>query len=305
MTAAAGLVIYAAALTWLCPPLLRRLTDHGSVPRLSVLAWLATLAMALTAWVLAVAAAAMAVVGAFLDATVLTLCLDLLGLVYETSFPAPGIPAVLTALAVGITGVTTVRVVNAYRRLHHISGEHARSARIVGTPTDRSDVVIVQSDRPAAYCVAGRPHAIVVTTAAVHALTARQFAAVLAHESAHLQECHHQILMGLRALALTVPRLPLFTSAAAAAQQLLEMCADDTAARHHGVRPLVEGLAALAGCPAQPTALGAADTAVTTRVNRLISGNGHHHRRRHQILLSVSIGAAVLAPAIIAMLCQH
>lgn len=305
MTAAAGLVIYAAALTWWFPPLLQRVTGHGCVPRLSMLAWLATLAMALTAWVLAVAAAAMAVLGAFLDGTVLTLCLDLLGFLYEPSFPAPGIPAVLTALAVGITGVTTVRVVNAYRRLHHISGEHARSVRIVGSPTDRSDVVIVQSNRPAAYCVAGRPPTIVVTTAAVRALTDRQFAAVLAHESAHLQGCHHQILMGLRALALTVPRLPLFAAAAAAAQQLLEMCADDNAARHHGIRPLVEGLAALAGCPAQPTALGAADTAVTARVNRLISGNGHRQRRRHRIVLSVTIGATVFGPAIIGVLCQH
>ena len=45
---------------------------------------------------------------------------------------------------------------------------------------------------PAAYCVSGRPPAIVVTTAALGALDDRQLDAVVAHERAHLAGHHPQ-----------------------------------------------------------------------------------------------------------------
>ncbi len=92
---------------------------------------------------------------------------------------------------------------------------------------------MVEDDRPAAYCVVGRPpNAIVVTSAALRSLSRSELKAVLAHEkNAHISGRHHYILMVLRAVALTLPRLPLFARAERCVAELLEMCADDTAAR--------------------------------------------------------------------------
>jgi Zn-dependent protease with chaperone function len=78
-------------------------------------------------------------------------------------------------------------------------------------------------------------------------LDRRQLAAVLAHEDAHIAGHHHQLLMVLQALASSLARLPLFRSAAEAVAELLERCADDSAARRHGTRPLLRVLLTLAG----------------------------------------------------------
>lgn len=75
--------------------------------------------------------------------------------------------------------------------------------------------------------------------------------------------------MVLRALASTLPRLPLFQQAASATTDLLEMCADDAAARRHGRRPLLDGLMALSGSGFPADGLAAAGTAVELRAMRL------------------------------------
>ncbi|MFI6048194.1 M48 family metalloprotease [Nocardia sp. NPDC051321] len=67
----------------------------------------------------------------------------------------------------------------------------------------------MDAPEPAAYCVAGRPHTIIVTTAALGALDAAQLDAVIAHEHAHLAGRHPQLLTLIRALATTLPRLAL------------------------------------------------------------------------------------------------
>lgn len=60
--------------------------------------------------------------------------------------------------------------------------EHAHTARILGAPTTRPGVVILAAEEAAAYCVAGRPDAIVVTSGAGATLGEPELAAVLAHE---------------------------------------------------------------------------------------------------------------------------
>ena len=70
--------------------------------------------------------------------------------------------------------------------------EHAEAVRLVGHRTGDPDVVVVEASEPAAYCVWGRPSAIVVTSAAVAALDDHELAAVLAHERAHLPG-HHSL----------------------------------------------------------------------------------------------------------------
>ncbi len=135
---------------------------------------------------------------------------------------------------------------------------------MVGRPTAQRDVFIVDTDERTAYCVAGAPPAIVVTTGAIAALGGDELQAVLAHERAHLDEHHLKIVTALRGLAMVFPRVRLMTRAATDVGRLLEMCADDAAVRRHGQRSLLAGLMALAGTtPAQ--ALGAADVALLNR----------------------------------------
>lgn len=107
---------------------------------------------------------------------------------------------VLIAVGTLTSGFVVMRIGRCLSRLRARSHEHARAARIVGRPTDHPNVVVVEADRPAAYCVVGRPNAIIVTSAAMKSLNRSQLKAVLAHENAHISGRHHHILMALRAL---------------------------------------------------------------------------------------------------------
>ncbi len=96
---------------------------------------------------------------------------------------------------------------------------------------------MLDDPRPAAYCVAGRPAAIVVTSGALAVLDPPQLRAVLAHESAHLAHGHHALATVTRGLAAAFPGVPLFARGAAEVARLAEMSADDTAARTSGRPP--------------------------------------------------------------------
>ncbi|MCX2929098.1 M56 family metallopeptidase [Mycobacterium sp. CVI_P3] len=305
MNVAACLLAYAAVLTWICPPVLERVTSHGVAPRLGLAVWLTAIGTALIAWVGALCATALAVTSSIIRGTVVDYCPELFGFPEVATDPVKLLVSLTTALALVATMWVTCRTVAGIYRLRTHSVEHARAIRIVGTATTRPDVVVIADRRPAAYCVAGRPHAIVVTSAAVHTLDRRQLAAVLAHEDAHIRGRHHQLLIVLRAVAAALPRLPLFAAGTSAATRLLEMCADDVAVRLYGAAPLVESLVRLAELRAAPAHLGAADTAVTARVTRLARLAGPAQQWRHRTALTATVAVTVMAPATVALLCAH
>ncbi|MBC2644906.1 MULTISPECIES: M56 family metallopeptidase [unclassified Rhodococcus (in: high G+C Gram-positive bacteria)] len=173
---------------------------------------------------------------------------------------------------------------------------HARMARVIGRRLTGSDAVVVETADRLAYCVAGRPHTIVVTTGALTALDPDQLEAVLAHERAHLTGRHHLLLAAARGLAAALPRMRLFRDGAVEIARLLEMCADDIAARDHGRRTLLGGLLALTGAPAG--ALGAGGEDVLARADRLTTAVSTPAQMRARTLLSMttlSIAASPLA----------
>jgi len=306
MTTALCLVLYGAVLVWLAPPVLRRLTRGGVSPSMGVAAWLATVAAVLAAWLAAVVLVVNATSDSILDGSVVTLCLELFG--FSDHTPLAGRLGSIALIGGGLltSAVVALRLGRCLAILRIRSHEHAHAARIVGRPTDHPHVVVVEADLPAAYCVIGRPDAIVVTSAAVKSLNRAQLKAVLAHEDAHLTGHHHHILMALRALAVTLPHLPLFASAHQAVAELLEMCADDTAARRVGTRPLLTGLLALAGHrPPVAEGLAAAATAVITRAERLVTPMSRQVRWRQRVFLVTAIAAMLAAPALIQLLCHH
>lgn len=304
MTAAFYLLLYGALVTWLAPPLLSRLTRGGLNPRLGVAAWLTAILGVLITWTVAVTLIVVNGVRGLPDSPVLVVCLELLGIPEQVA--TPGLPGLLLLIAAGVilSAVVGLKVGRAVLGSRSRSRDHAEAARLIGAPTGWPDVFLLNADRPAAYCVIGRPNAIVVTTAAVQRLTEPQLAAVLAHENAHIAGRHHHLLMFLRALAGTLSRLPLFPSAAAAVAELLEMCADDTAARRHGSRALVAGMIMLAG-PVAPAGLAMAATAVAVRANRLLTPARRGSLWRHQLMASATIAVTAGAPIVINMLCHH
>lgn len=306
MTTALWLALYGAVLAWLAPPVLRRLTCGGVSPTMGSAAWLATVAATLTAWLAAVVLAVSATSKSILDGSVVTLCLELFG--FSDHTPLAGRLGSIALICAGLLALSllALRLGRCLVGLRARSHEHAHAARIVGRPTDHPHVVVVEADLPAAYCVVGRPHAIVVTSAAVRSLNRSQLKAVLAHEDAHLAGRHHHILMALRALAVTLPHLPLFACAHQEVAELLEMCADDTAARHVGTRPLLTGLLTLAGHrPPVTEGLAAAATAVIARAQRLVTPTRRHVRWRHRATLSAAIVTMLATPALIQVLCHH
>jgi Zn-dependent protease with chaperone function len=306
MTTAVYLVLYGLLVTWLSPPLLSRLTRDGLNPRFGVVAWLTAIAAVLVAWVAAIVVVIVESTGELPNSPAVVVCLELLGLPEHVANPGWLSLLLVVGAGVGVVTVVAIKTGRSALELRSRSRDHASAARIIGAPTKRPDVFVVTAERPAAYCVVGRPNAIVITSAAVDELDGRQLNAVLAHEVAHISGRHHQLLMLVRALAGTLSWLPLFTRGADAIADLLEMCADDTAARRHGRGVLVAGMIKLAG-PATGRAAGLAvgANAVVIRANRLLEPARRQHLWGHQLLISATIAATASAPFVINLICGH
>src|SRR5262245_29174391 len=160
--------------------------------------------------------------------------------------------------------------------LHGI-GERRRHRSVlglVGRQDDQLGAVVVDHDTLAAYCVPGRDCRIVLTTAALRVLDDAELAAVLAHERAHLRGRHHLVVAPGRVFRLAFPFVPGFRWGHDEVARLVEMLADDTAARRCERRALAAALVALATEPHVNTtpspAFGMASQAVSGRVKRLL-----------------------------------
>lgn len=275
MSVAACLLLYSLVVLIVGPVLLGPLTDAGHNPRLGAAAWISAIASVVVSWV-------GAVVFAIVDfahhwdhpGAVLAVCFDTLrGLAAGTAGTAIQIGlwslAGLVALAVAVSAGRLLRTLGRIRSQTH---SHARAVHLVGRRITGLDALVLEAAEPAAYCVAGRPHAVVITTGALDALSEPELAAILAHEQAHLDGHHPQIVAVARGLAATFPSLRLMTEGGHHIARLLEMCADDRAAGEHGRGPILRGLLALTGAvPVAAGALGATEVAVLARAERLAS----------------------------------
>lgn len=310
MNAVTFLLAYAVALTWLAPAVLTGPAATASHPRLVVTAWLAAIGTALAAWTGAVVILAVGAIHALVTRSALTFCVETLGLTDIVHLPSAVATVVVVALLVTTTAValhTARRLVVSLRRTRRRNREHADAVQIIGRRTDDRGVVVIGADKPAAYCVSGGgSRAIVVTTAALQLLDPASLDAVLAHERAHMRGRHHQIIAALNALSAALPRLPLMRAAAHTLPALLEMCADDTAARAHGREALLRSLFLLStGRPLPAGAMAAAGTAVLDRMLRLTRPSAAPRWRSREVAAACAIAAASLAPALALTLCTY
>jgi Zn-dependent protease with chaperone function len=298
------LVLYATIVCVVAPRLLPPLTRRGSAPGAAVAVWLIVLASVLASW--ATAAAALVVYAARTwsqpDPLAVGACLAALRSAAAGQHGV-GTQIGLWAMAI-VVGVFTVtraaRVGRSLLRARASSRRHSRSAHIVGRRVAGVDGLVLDAPQKIAYCLGGRPATIVITTAAIAALEPPHLDAVLAHERAHLTGRHHLLLAATRALAASLPRIRLFTLAETEIAGLLEMCADDTAARRHGTAALLAAILALAGAdPIPAAALGANTVGVCARVSRLTDPETAAAHVRARLLLAAVTAVIVFGPVVV------
>lgn len=306
MTIAICLLLYSFVVAVFGPRLLVRLTRAGVTPRLGIAAWLMAMGSVGASWI----AAAVVMVGdvarnwsrpgELLDACITTLrgvVSGEAGVLLQIGVLA------LTLLAAAALASRAWRCGRSLARARSHTHRHARTVRMIGRRVPGLDAVVLDAPERVAYCAAGRPHIVVITSGALDALDDNHLAAVLTHERAHLAGKHHLLLATTRGLATTLPRIGLFTTGAAEVAKLLEMCADDAASRRHGPRTVLEALLTLSGAAPIPTgALGAANVGLFARAERLAEPAPPGRRARMRLLLSAVIALVLTGPVLTAML---
>lgn len=192
MNLAVCLLAYAVSLTVLGPTLLSRATRAGAAPRWGIGVWLAVMGSVLVAAVVAVALFLSQTVASWgRIGSVLTGCVAGLGLIARGGYGhlvQAGVLAVaaMSTLAVIMLGARAALALHRMRRGSH---DHVHAVRVATghIPRGPGGTFVIDSDRRGVYCLAGRPHTIVITRAALDVLDDAQLAAVLAHERAHLR----------------------------------------------------------------------------------------------------------------------
>lgn len=165
----------------------------------------------------------------------------------------------------------------------------------------REQLVVLENLRPEAWSLPGPGARLVVTTGALQQLTARELAAVLSHERGHVRARHHWLAQSAQALASGFPGVGVFSAFRDQVGELVELAADDRAARRHGrittALALVEintGRGVFGACSPQHLAQS------PRRVDRLLLGEPRlpvHHRLRLTLAALVAPSAAVLLAA--------
>jgi Zn-dependent protease with chaperone function len=278
---------------------LRRVRLFASLPRFGILAWQVLSVTALAS--LALAGATLIVPSSDLGhdlASFLRACVYTVQAAYSapTQFPAVTAGLVLAAAStLWPAGWVTAHLVAA-RRERRRAGD---ALALVSRHDSALGATLVDADIAAAYCLPGRHGRIVLTTAAVSALDEDELAAVIAHERAHLRERHHLAVGAARGLTRAFPGIPLFATAASEIGRLVELRADDAAARDTDHVSVAAALVTLAGMRAPRAALAAADCGGAVRVGRLLQPVAPVSLARAGAALC-GLTLVMLAPAVLA-----
>ncbi|MEV7689842.1 M48 family metalloprotease [Streptomyces bungoensis] len=253
---------------------------------------------ALTACAVILAGCSLAALGAF----VLTGLLKLppfaaLGeLVHPLRTASDLVVAPAAAVSVGALAVCAWTLV---RSVLHQTRAFRAARTEAGRGPAAGDLCVVDSPRPDAYALPGRPHRIVVTTAMLRSLDGPEREALFAHERAHNEGGHHYFLAAAELAAHCHPALrPVRETIRLAA----ERAADEAAAARTGDRRLIAraiARAALAGQAARSTRPGFAAAATTGpvphRVQALLAAPRPAHRARRRVAAALLAGCTAVS----------
>lgn len=299
LIANAVLVAYAVAVAALAPKVLGRAAWARRSPLLGVLAWQAALAGVLGAVALLAVGAVRPTDAFSVDlGHLLHACAERLALPGRlTPAAAASLAALLVAVAATVrltwVLVTTSLSVRRQRR-------HQRELLDLLVPgVDDDGASILDADTPLAYCVPGGPGRIVLTTGAARLLTQKQRAAVVAHERAHLQGRHDLLLLLADVTSAAFGFVRVFAAARQELKALVEMLADDAAARATGRRNVAAALVGLGVHQPPAATVGATGCGVADRVDRLLGDEPRVRRTRGSAVL-LGAGAVLAGPWLIA-----
>ncbi|WP_055751209.1 MULTISPECIES: M56 family metallopeptidase [Frankia] len=266
---AALLAVYALLVVYGLPHPLRRAVWTSRAPRLAITMWLAAGVSAVLAVLLALV---LLIVPAHTFGDLLILPVQWCGwadhhlpsLTWTVSrtVGTAGIVGVLLRLGYATVGVTLVQ-----RRARL---RHRRDVRLVGRFLPTLDVFVLDHPQPSAFCLPGRGGTVVLSAGALHTLPPAELHAVIAHERTHLYGRHHLVITGAVVLARAFGFVPLFADAHGELRRLVELAADDGAARHCPRDAVAHAVLRLAAPPATALGMGGG-TAVRQRVLRLLA----------------------------------
>lgn len=294
---AALLLSYAVVAATLGHRALRRVTWLDRAPRAGIVAWQALGCSAVLAAGLGGLAAWLP---AWPRATSLAHFLDACATLLRDQYATPG-GAITSTAGAALALAVLARVAHAFTRRAVLitRGRAAQRRQLAVLARDEAGLLVLDHDHAAAYCVPGRRNAVVVTSAAMDCLDDAQLAAVMAHEHAHLRGRHDVVVAGTAALADAFPFLPAFRVAATEVARLVELRADDVAARSAGRLPLATALVRLAEASTPAGALGAGGASTVGRVRRLAQpADGIGPLRPVGLLVGGAV--AVAAPLVVA-----
>ncbi|MGH3379497.1 MAG: M56 family metallopeptidase [Actinoallomurus sp.] len=263
MSLLAGLGLIALTLGVGAGPLLRRSAWSHRLPKVAAFAWLGILAAAVAAAIGMVAVVSTGQHGlGHRTAEWLANCWHHHDGAGNTSWYV-----VNAALLAGMLTATCLAA-RRYRRTLARRRQHQEALQlVVHASGDLDDVVVLDHPVPVVYCVPSRTRPIVVSSGALDQLERAELQAVLAHERAHLRHRHHVLLTVVDALAAALAWLPTFRDARHHLPLLLEMTADEIAARRWGRETVAAALRKLAILPSPVGGLaaGGADTSALGR----------------------------------------
>jgi Zn-dependent protease with chaperone function len=279
--AAVCLLVYAWLLLTIGAARLARAGWTDRAPRLAIAAWLALNSSAVGSVILG---------GLALVVPTERVSYQLAGLLaacehaIRARYAHPG-GAALAGAGVALTFAVPARVCWCLARMLATAWRdgqrHCRQLRAVGRADQRLGAVVVDYNELAAYSLPGARQPVVLTTAAIEALDDAQLTAVLAHERAHQRGRHHLLVLVAGSLASAFPRVLAFRHGHEQVTHLVELLADDAAAKTSPRLTVAEALLALSA-PAMtvPFALGAGGSATGTRIRRLLRASAPLSRPR-------------------------
>jgi len=214
------------------------------------------------------------------------------GLVGGHPLQGLGLPDALgltLAADVGVVLVSLVAVVTGRTILAR--ARHRRLLNLLATPSQsRTGTLTLDHPSPVAYCLPGIRPRIVISSGTMRLLNRAQLAAVIEHERGHAHERHGLVMMPMAGLTDLFRWIPYARLAPRAVAGLLEMAADDHAARRHAPSSLASALVALSTSSAPPRcAFAFGSRAVQARVHRLLDAD--------RVSKSVALAAGLMCAA--------
>ncbi|ADP84569.1 peptidase M48 Ste24p [Pseudofrankia inefficax] len=263
---------YLFTMLFLTPRLLRGASWTRRAPRLGITLWLAACLSTIAAFCL---------VGVVLVLPVTTVGHAIISLVLTCAISLHHVSRTAASLAMDAAGASALAAVAARllyatatvalprRRLRR---QHAATLRLLGRHHPSHDgVLVVAHPVPAVYCLPARGRLVVVSEGALSLLDPPLLDAVIAHEHAHLRGRHYLITTVSAVLARAFPGLPLFAAADIEIHCLVEMAADDSAARRSTPGTVARALLDLVAGQPPASVLAMAGGSTAERVRRLLS----------------------------------